>query len=100
MTTFVGDAGVDIVGMSFHPDGTLFGIDVTNDDLVIINTTTGAITKVADTTFPGLSGSMAIDCNGNAFVIGTTDDTFRTLSLTTGAVSNLAGIADDIGATA
>ena len=88
-TVFVGNTGVNIVGMSFYPDGTLYGIDAGNDKLVTIDTATVAIITSVNITFGGF-GSLAIYSSGNAFVVDNIAQVYRSLNLTTGAVTDLA----------
>lgn len=68
-TTPIGSTApfIGLTGLSFGPDGRLYGVDVLTDQLVTINTTTGAVTLVGNLMINVISGGLTFDSQGRLF---------------------------------
>jgi sugar lactone lactonase YvrE len=74
----VGFSGVE--ALAFHPDGRLFGIDETNQQLIVLSLRNGAGTLVASLSLTVEDPGLAIDALGRAWLTSEADgDRARTL---------------------
>jgi hypothetical protein len=90
-STYIGDIGLFVNGLTFDAAGTLYGSGFTN--LFTIDTGTGMATSVGDTGFTS-SGDLAFDADGTLFMsaLGGTSDQLVSLDLTDGMGTSIGDI--------
>ncbi len=91
--TEIGPLGYgDIQMLAFHPNGTLYGVDHTADDLVTIDTSTGTASKVADIPHTIVPNSIAFNSAGVLYGMDNGfGRTIKTYDITTGDMINQVG---------
>jgi hypothetical protein len=90
------DARIDVEGLAFAPDGTLYGIDDSEMTLFPIDPASGLIQANSEVQLSGLAGGggndfgMTFTCDGSLYVTSVARDTLYRLSLN--------GVAQPVGA--
>lgn len=95
--TFIGDTGFfQVAGLAFHPvTGVLFGYDADTQQLITINTATGAGTAVGPSGLFESDYGLTFDAAGNLFLVGE-EDGFFSVDPGTGAATFIGGFDEGI----
>ena len=97
--TLVGEHDLDIDGIAFDGSDVLYGIDDTNNQLVTLNTTTGAVASVIGSLGFSTSGEQGLSFDpltGTLWMVNEGNQSLYTLNLTTGAATFMANLGFDI----
>lgn len=78
------DSGIRLESLSFHPDGTLYSVDVNSDRLVTVDTATGDVNPVGTGLGFGRVRSIAFDSSGTLYGVDTDTNQLVTIDTTTG----------------
>jgi hypothetical protein len=73
--TVIGPLGLEVTDISFESDGTLYGWTEPNDDLVVIDLTTGTAMIVADSGLNTSNPGLAFDPNDTLYLFATDNTT-------------------------
>jgi hypothetical protein len=85
--TSLGTKRLDVEGLAFAPDGTLYGIDDETLKLFPLNVDNGQVISADEKTITGLPGvggndfGMTFGCDGNLYVTSANDDSLYRVSL-------------------
>ncbi|HET6564435.1 MAG TPA: hypothetical protein VFG52_03390, partial [Xanthomonadales bacterium] len=83
----LGNKRLDVEGLAFAPDGTLYGVDDESLKLFPLNIDNGQVINSAEKTITGLPGAggndfgMTFACDGNLYVTSASDDSLYRVSL-------------------